>query len=81
MVDYDFLKAQFNIEPEDVPKLQELLLTSIKNKSFDEINKKCHKDAIIHLANDLVFHGKLVSIAHFSSSAMEFSYGLPGNNV
>ena len=77
MIDYEFLKEQFGIEADEVPKLLELLLTSIKNESFDEINEKCEEDVLIHLANDLVHQGKLVRVAKFEMSAMEFSYGLP----
>ena len=77
MIDYEYLKDRFNIKSDEVSQLQELLLISVRNERFDEINEKCDKDAIIHLANDLVHQGKLVSVAHFSMSSMEFSYGLP----
>lgn len=76
MIDNNLLE-QFKIKPEEVSEIQELLMTSIRNENFEEINEKYDPVVIEHLANDLVERGKLVRVQRFSMTSLEFTYGLP----
>jgi len=79
MIDQDYLDG-FGIKSEDIGKIQNEIMDSIRNRNFEELNSKYDSNMILHLSYDLVTQGKLSNVAKFSISGMEFSFVVNDNN-
>lgn len=75
MIDEDFLN-QYDIKPDDVSKIQEEIINSIRENNFAELNRKYNPNVIEHVCNDLVDKGKLGRAAVSSTSGFKFPYFL-----
>ena len=78
MIDQKFLDT-FHIKPEDIQKIQDEIMSSIKNRDFAQLNNKYDPDAILHLSHDLVAQDKLSYTAKFTMSGMEFLIAFSDN--
>lgn len=75
MIDQEYVDS-FKIKSEDIGRIQNEIMVSIRNRDFEKLNSKYHADLILHLSHDLVTQGKLTNVAKFSMSAMEFGFAI-----
>ena len=75
MIDDDFLNEN-DINPDDVSRIQEEIINSIRNNDVVDLNRKYPANVIEHLCNDLVDQGRLGRVAKSTTSGIQFPYSL-----
>ena len=78
MIDQNFLDT-FDIKSEDIQKIQDDIMVSVKNKDFTQLNDKYDPDVIRHLCHDLVTQGKLFNVLKPTMEGIEYLFDVSDN--